>query len=371
MHVFWYIAVIGGFVYALFLLILMAALGKVRSGRSSSRPFVSVVMAAHDEKDTVTRCLDALKNQDYDPDLYEVIAADDRSTDGTSELLDAAGEIWPRLRIIHIDHVPEGISPKKNALAGAIRLSQGEIILSTDADCIAPKGWISGMVSRFEPGVAMVTGIAPYNKGPGMLNSFIRHEYLWNAALSAGSIVLGYGTHASGRNIGFRKDIFLALEGYGESAGILSGDDTLLLHRIQRSHLGRVASMPDHTTHVYTEAPVTVSAFFRQRLRHMSTGKYFEPIHLISGGLVYWYYLFLLLSAALSPFIQGLFALFLLSFIWKTLIDCMIALRVHSLFKLDVQWKHFIANELWLLLYMAVIPLAGSLLSVSWKGNKC
>lgn len=371
MHVFLEIAVVGGFVYTLFLLILVAALRKVRAGNSSFRPFVSVVMAAHDEKDSIAQCLNALKNQDYDPDFYEVIAADDRSTDGTSELLGAIGEIWPRLRIIQIDHVPEGISPKKNALASAIQLSQGEIILATDADCIVPKGWISGMVSRFEPGVAMVAGIAPYNPRPGLLNSFIRHEYLWNAALSAGSIALGHGTHASGRNIGFKKDIFLALEGYGESAGILSGDDTLLLHRIQRSHLGQVATMPDPATQVYTEAPGTFSAFVRQRLRHMSTGKYFEPVHIIAGGFVYSYHLFLLLSVVLSPFIQGLFTLFLFSFIWKFLLDGIVALRVQSLFKLNVQWKLFVLNEWYLLLYMAILPLAGSLLSASWKGKKC
>jgi cellulose synthase/poly-beta-1,6-N-acetylglucosamine synthase-like glycosyltransferase len=364
------IALIGAVFYTISLLVLMSALRKVRNGNSSRKPLVSVIIAAHDEKSTIVPCLESLKNQDYDPDLYEVIVSDDRSSDGTSDILDEIRNLWQKLRIIRIDNVPNNISPKKNALTHAIHESQGEIILETDADCVAPNHWISGMTSRFEPGVGMVTGTAPYLPRPGLLNSFIRHEYLWNAALSAGSIALGHGTHASGRNMGFRKDVFFALEGYGDSIHVPSGDDTLLLHRIQSSGLYQCATTPDRSTHVYTEAPDTFSSFIRQRLRHMSTGKYFEPFQIFVGGIIYSYHFFLILSFILSPFIRNLFFVFAASFFLKIILDWMIALRVQSVFKLDIQRKNFVLNEFFLLIYMTIIPLAGSLFSFSWKGKK-
>ena len=367
MHLLIIITVAGGLVYALFLGVIMIALRKVQSGKSSECRSVSVVIAAHNEKDAIVSCLKALKHQDYDAGHYEVIVADDRSNDGTSELLAEAGRIWPRLRVIRIDDVPEEISPKKNALASAIQYAQGEIILETDADCIVSEGWISGMVRRFEPGVGMVAGIAPYYESPGILNSFIRHEYLWNAALSTGSIVLGHGTHASGRNLGFRRDLFLELGGYGESARILSGDDTLLLHRIQHSHPGQAVTQPDSATHVYTEAPRTFSAFLKQRLRHMSTGKFFEPFHIFAGVVMYGYHLLLVLTLVVSPLIPILFMVFLVSFLWKTMLDGIVAWKVQSALKLSVQWNRFVLNELFLLMYMAAFPLMGTLIPVKWK----
>ena len=152
----------------------------------------------------------------------EVIVVDDRSNDCTSTVVERFDGLMNNLACITIDRVPSGISPKKNALAHAIQISRGEIIIQTDADCIPPPTWISGMVSGFEYDVGMVTGIAPYYPESGMLNSFVRHEYLWNAALSSASIVLGHGTHASGRNMAFRKDIFDRIGGYGAGKKILS-----------------------------------------------------------------------------------------------------------------------------------------------------
>jgi cellulose synthase/poly-beta-1,6-N-acetylglucosamine synthase-like glycosyltransferase len=366
MYFFIIIAVFFGLVYALFLCIIIFALSKVKSGKSSECPSVSVVIAAHNEKDDILPCLKTLKHQDYDG-FYEVIVADDRSDDGTSDLLAEACRIWPQLRIIRIDRAPDGISPKKNSLSRAIQCAKGEIILLTDADCIVPEGWISGMVRRFEQGVGMVAGIAPYYERPGILNSFIRHEYLWNAALSAGSIALGHGTHASGRNLGFRRDLFLELDGYGESARILSGDDTLLLHRIQQSHSGLAVTQPDTPTHVYTEAPKTFSAFLSQRLRHMSTGKFFEPFHIFSGVVIYSYHLLLVLTLVFSPIIPFVFMVFLISFIWKILLDGIVAWKVQSILKLSVQWNRFVLNELFLLFYMAAIPVIGTIVPAKWK----
>ncbi|MHB9030243.1 MAG: glycosyltransferase [Candidatus Latescibacterota bacterium] len=343
------------------------ALGKVRGGRSNHRPFVSVVAAARNEEKTIVSCLAALRKQDYPPERYEVIVIDDRSNDGTPVLLEKFRQTWPSLRIITISAAEKGISPKKAALARGIALAQGEIILQTDADCIVPETWISGMASRFEPEAGFVAGIAPYRSAPGMLNSFIRHEYLWNAALSAASIALGGGTHASGRNMGFRKDVFEMLGGYGNSREIISGDDTLLLQRIVRSGQARAVTMPDPGTHVYTDAPENFGDFVRQRTRHMSTGRYFKLPHLVLGSAVYGFHALLLTMLALSVFYPNLIPGVLIAFIGKTAADALIARKVQTTLGFPVQWARFIPNEFLLLAYMTVLPLAGLALPVVWK----
>jgi cellulose synthase/poly-beta-1,6-N-acetylglucosamine synthase-like glycosyltransferase len=213
----------------------------------------------------------------------------------------------------------------------------------------------------------MVTGVAPYYRYPGLLNSFIRHEYLWNIILSAGSISLGHGTHACGRNLGFRRNIFHQTGGYGAFDRVLSGDDTLLLHSIQRHGRRKVVTMPDKSTHVYTKAPGHFKEFLHQRMRHMSTGKFFNPFHILIGCIVYGFHILLVSSLFLSLFSIHYFAVFCTFFLWKTGIDSLAALRAHRYFSLEVQWKRFFLNELLLLIYMTCMPIAGFFAPVRWK----
>ncbi|MFC1541578.1 glycosyltransferase [Candidatus Latescibacterota bacterium] len=307
--------------------------------------------------------------QNYKSELFEVIVADDRSDDGTSVVLEEFKSIFSNLKVVRIDCVPEGVSPKKNAVSAAIDIASGMIILQTDADCAVPENWITGMVSSFEDGIEMVAGAAPYLHGSGMLNSFVCHEYLWNITLSAGSIALGHGTHASARNLGFRRKAFDNIGGYGSGETILSGDDTLLLHRIQKENSAGVATIPDKSTHVYTRAPENFKTFLRQRTRHMSTGKYFDPALIAAGSFFYGFHILTMISFFLGFAAPVYFKLFILSFLWKNCIDFIAFMRTKHIFGLDIEWKKIVLNELFLLIYLAVMPVCGLFFSGKWKEN--
>ena len=328
---------------------------------------VSVVIAARNERHTIGNCLAALAVQDYNPDKFEVIVADDRSGDGTSEVIERFRPVFKKLIHIRIKEIEKGNSPKKNALSKAIDSAKGDIILQTDADCIPPPGWISGMVRRFEEDVAMVTGIAPYSQEPGILNSFIRHEYLWNAALSAASIAACHGSHASGRNLAFKKDTFFACEGYSSHKKVLSGDDTLLMQRFCKKNPSSVVTMPDRSTHVFTRAPGSFTGFIRQRIRHMSTGKYFDPFLIVLGGFIYGFHILLVSAFIMSVASSSAMIYFLAGFVWKCAWDAAAVRRTKTVLKLDAEWRKYIVNEFFLTLYMAGIPLCGLIFPVKWK----
>jgi len=358
-----------GVIYTLVILCVINALQKVHKGGHLHVVSVSVIIAARNERSRIGRCLAALTLQDYPADTWEILVADDRSSDSTCEVIRRFQTVLDKLSCIRIDTVPAGISPKKNALAQAIGHARGEIILQTDADCIPPPSWISGMVSRFEKETAMVAGIAPYLPEPGMLNSFVRHEYLWNAALSAASITLRHGTHASGRNLAFRRNVFEHLGGYDSMRTILSGDDTLLLQRFRKYNPSSVVTMPAVSTHVHTTSPRTFGSFVRQRIRHMSTGRYFDPFFIILGMVIYGFHLLLIASLILSTVSAMLLVIFLGGFLWKCMWDAIAAKRVKTVLELDVSWKGFMVNEMLLTLYMAVMPVLGLFVPVIWKEN--
>lgn len=96
----------------------------------SDWPRVSLVVPACNEADTVEAAAKTLLAIDY-PN-FEVVIVDDRSTDGTSEVLARLSD--PRLKIIRIDELPEGWLGKVHALDVGARAATGEWLLFTDAD---------------------------------------------------------------------------------------------------------------------------------------------------------------------------------------------------------------------------------------------
>jgi len=97
-------------------------------------PRLSVIVAAKDEAANIGTCVRTLANQDY-PN-FEIIVVDDRSTDGTAEIVDGLQQEHPRrVRALHVTHLPEGWFGKNNAMRLGVRSADGEWFCFVDADC--------------------------------------------------------------------------------------------------------------------------------------------------------------------------------------------------------------------------------------------
>ena len=95
-------------------------------------PRVSVVVPARDEADQIESAMASLLAQDY-PDL-QILLVDDRSSDGTGEVMDRLARSDPRVRAEHLTSLPEGWLGKVHALQRGLDLADGEYVLLTDAD---------------------------------------------------------------------------------------------------------------------------------------------------------------------------------------------------------------------------------------------
>src|SRR5262245_5210442 len=95
-------------------------------------PRLTVVVAACDEERTIGPALETLVRQDY-PDL-EIVVVDDRSKDATGRIVDEVAAREPRVRAIHVTHLPEGWLGKVHAMQRATEAATGDWILYTDAD---------------------------------------------------------------------------------------------------------------------------------------------------------------------------------------------------------------------------------------------
>ena len=95
-------------------------------------PLVTVIVAARDESRLIENSLRSLAAMDY-PD-FEVIAVNDRSTDGTGRIMDRLAAVASRVRTLHIQELPSGWLGKCHALHQGSQRANGELLLFTDAD---------------------------------------------------------------------------------------------------------------------------------------------------------------------------------------------------------------------------------------------
>ena len=103
---------------------------------------ISVIIPARNEEDNIGKLLIALQQQTYPKDLFEVIVIDDHSTDKTIEVV----RKFPEVKLLQLK---EGNinSYKKKAIETGIAAADGELIITTDADCMPGKEWLQILAS--------------------------------------------------------------------------------------------------------------------------------------------------------------------------------------------------------------------------------
>lgn len=91
-----------------------------------------VVVPVRDEVKRIEGCLRSLLGQEGV--RCEVVAVDDRSTDGTSEVIARLAAEEPRLHAVRVDELPDGWLGKCHACHLGAQRAAGEYLLFTDAD---------------------------------------------------------------------------------------------------------------------------------------------------------------------------------------------------------------------------------------------
>lgn len=112
----------------------LAFLAEVPSAKGGALPKVSVIIAARNEERKLEQALQSVLCLDY-PDL-EIFVVNDRSTDGTSAILNRIATQDHRLMVRHITTLPKGWLGKNHALHEAAQDAKGEFLLFTDADIV-------------------------------------------------------------------------------------------------------------------------------------------------------------------------------------------------------------------------------------------
>lgn len=130
-------------------------------------PKVSIIIAARNEKENVSRALKSRLESDY-PD-FEIIFIDDRSDDGTYEEAVELARADSRLKVVRVSFLPEGWLGKVNALNAGVKAASGEWLLFTDGDVYFSKDALSRAVSRAVENGLDHLAVIPELRGAGFL----------------------------------------------------------------------------------------------------------------------------------------------------------------------------------------------------------
>ncbi len=241
---------------------------------NTTTPPVSVIICARDEEVNLAKNMPAIMSQEY-PD-YEVIVVNDSSIDDTEGVIAQLKIKYPNLRSTYVPETAKFIDSKKFALTLGIKSAANDILIFTDADCIPESNkWLSNIVRNFDDNTDIVLGYGAYEHKKTLLNClqvfdtlFIGIQY-FNYSL-AGKTYMGVG-----RNLAYRKSLFLNSKGFSKHLDIQSGDDDLFINEVATPANTKVEFQKESKT--ISEPKANFHQWFRQKERHLSTGAYYKP----------------------------------------------------------------------------------------------
>ena len=224
---------------------------------------VSIIIPVRNEEGNILDCLNSLSQQDVQKNLFEVIIVNDHSTDNTlHELSRYKGDL--NVAIYHL----ENEKGKKAALELGIQNATSNLVLTTDADCIYPEGWVRNMLLYYRQYKDYLIAGPVYFIAPASIwQSMLYHEQLLINGMARSTINLQKPLMCSGANLMFEKQAFEEVGGYAFGREIASGDDVFLLHSMHKKFKHRIGFNNLLNSHVSTKYPESFKAFLFQRLR--------------------------------------------------------------------------------------------------------
>jgi biofilm PGA synthesis N-glycosyltransferase PgaC len=237
-------------------------------------PGISLIVAARDAKKHLIDNLPSWLDQDY-PE-FEIIIANDRSSDGTTLYLTEQARIHSRLKVVQLDIDVVKTGGKKLALTLALKKAQYNYFILTDADCKpASKDWIRAMVQGFGDGNEIVLGVAPLTAGNGLLGSLIHYENTLTAMSYLGFGLQGKAYMGVGRNLAYSRKSYDSVNGFSSHYHIPAGDDDLFVQEASIKNNTGVVINP--SAYTYSSGPTTWKQYWKQKQRHLWVGKNYSP----------------------------------------------------------------------------------------------
>ena len=243
---------------------------------SSLNQQFSILIAARNEAENLPNLLRDLAAQTLSTARFEVLIADDHSTDATAALVTAAAqETGFSLRLIRLPVTQTG---KKAALFSALQATRAPWLVCTDADCRLGPGWLAAYATLIaeHPSANFISGPVLLTGPTTFLHMLVGLEFAGLIGVGAACLARQHPTMCNGASLAYRRSAFDAVGGFADNAHIASGDDEFLLHKIHAAFPGTTFFLADAAAITRTAAPPTLRTLLRQRVRWASKWRHYQ-----------------------------------------------------------------------------------------------
>ncbi len=332
---------------------------------------VSIVIAARNEELNIGKCLTSITDQVYPQNLVEVIVVDDFSTDATAKLVES-----PQFRNVKlikmsgvIDDLQTTISYKKKALEVGVENASGDLIITTDADCIVKRKWLSSTVSYYEKNdLKLISGPVAYQFRDTFFEIFQTLDFTALIGIGGGAIGHNGALICNGANLAYEKKAFINVKGYQGVEDVASGDDVFLLHKVANHYPKQIGFVKSRDAVVTTSPSLTLRDFIEQRKRWVSkTSKYSDKKILVVLSMVYLFNLSIVVNVVISIFYPSLAPLVLLQLGGKLLLDGTFIIAASDFSKQKRILFLFLPIQLVHIFYVILIGIVGFTGGYKWK----
>jgi cellulose synthase/poly-beta-1,6-N-acetylglucosamine synthase-like glycosyltransferase len=335
--------------------------------------FITVIIPARNESRNIGACLESLMSQQYPADLLEIIVVDDHSDDDTAAIVSEYGDRNVRCISLadYMDSNAITVAYKKAAIAAGIANSNGTLIVTTDADCMAPNSWLLHMAAIYElESPVMVVAPVIFTSNYDTVQVFQLIDFMSMQGITAAAHNLKLGNMSNGANLAFSKAAYEKVGGYEGIQHLASGDDLLLMMKMNRASLGSISYLKSQRAIVRTAPQPDWGSFLQQRIRWASkSGKYNDPKLTAVLLLVYLFnvsFLVLVIAGLLNPalfyVVGGMLAV-------KILAEYLFLRPVANFFGERWVLRYFFFLQPLHILYIILAGFLGFIGGYKWKGR--
>ena len=328
---------------------------------------ISVIIPARNEEENIGKLLSSIGRQTYPDHLYEVIVIDDHSTDNTATIVNAFS--FAKLMRLEADNIN---SYKKKAIETGIAAASGDLIVTTDADCIVQENWLRTIVAfKEDTNAVFITAPVVMENDSTILQTFQTLDFLVLQGITAASAQKRIHNMCNGANLAYEKKAFFDVNGFTGIDHIASGDDMLLMQKFVQRFPKKISYLLSKDAIVTTQAPKTWKEFFSQRIRWASKATNYNDIKIFCTLFLVYFFncalLALLITGFWMPFLWlGLVGILIV----KTIIELIFLYPVARFYDKQKLLRLFPFFQPLHILYTVIAGWLGVFGSFEWKGRR-
>lgn len=360
------------FYYAWFLMRIYSGLKNVvkQNARNSDTngSFVTVLIPFRNESENILNSLRCVTQQSYPAGKYEVIYVNDSSTDDSLEKIMNAS----KPENVRVLSVPEGFhtsAHKKRAIRFGLEHARGEIIVSTDCDCLMGKEWLKSILECFDENTAFVSAPVDFIDHSTLSGRLQRLEFAGLILAGAGLIGAGTPTICNAANLAYRKRVFYEVGGFDDNIQLSSGDDEIFMQKIAANTSYDIRYCMNTESVVTTWPSNSLDHFYQQRKRWASKGLfYLDKLLVLKLFFIFLFYLSIPVQLLLAVFYSGtFFATLALSLLVKFAVEFMIMNMGRKYLFGKGLLRYFPLAELLHIPYIIIAGISGAFGNFRWK----